>query len=40
MALELQLTGPTEWMVKRNNMEIGKLQRTRKSVLFASSERK
>ena len=40
MALEFQSTGATGWMVKRNNMEIGKLRCTRKRVLFALRERK
>lgn len=40
MALELHRTGPGEWRLKRNNVEVGKIQCTRHSVLFALIDRK
>jgi len=34
VALELQLRAPGEWTLKRDNVELGKLQRTRQTALF------
>jgi hypothetical protein len=35
VALELQLTAPGEWTLKRDNVELGKLRCTRQTALFA-----
>jgi len=40
MPLDLHLTGPGEWSVKRNNVEVGKLQCTHQNVLFDLIDRK
>jgi peptide methionine sulfoxide reductase MsrB len=35
VALELQLTAPGEWTLKRDNAELGKVQCTAQTALFA-----
>ena len=35
MALKLHLTNPGEWILSRNSVAAGKLQRTRQSVILA-----
>ena len=40
MALALRLIGPGEWTLHRDNVESGKVQRTRQSVLFVLFDRK
>ena len=40
MALKLYLTEPGEWTIKRDRVEIGRLQCTRQGVKFSLIDRK